>query len=181
MKRLNISLIALVSALGLPAVAQDIALDEIVVTAVKTAIERIRSGVSVSVVTPEEDKVPDAAQIVETLSRLPGVSVSTQGPLGSPAKMRIRGADQRYIAVFVDGIRVTDPTAVQTEYDFGTLPSAGIGRIEVSCVARNRHFGAGRPSAAWSISPPHARLRTAPPRLHRLRRAATTAAACLMG
>lgn len=154
MKRLNISLIALVSALGVPAVAQDIELDEIVVTAVKTAIERIRSGVSVSVVTPEEDKVPDAAQIVETLSRLPGVSVSNQGPLGSPAKMRIRGADQRYIAVFVDGIRVTDPTSVQTEYDFGTLPSAGIGRIEVLRGSQSALWGGSAVGGVVNISTP---------------------------
>ncbi|MBM3615106.1 MAG: TonB-dependent receptor [Alphaproteobacteria bacterium] len=145
MKRLSIPVIALVSALAIPAKAQEIELEEIVVSAVKAAVERIRTGVSVSVVSPEEDNVPDAAQITETLSRLPGVSVSNQGPLGSPAKMRIRGADQRYIAVFVDGIRVTDPTAVQTEYDFGTLPSAGIGRIEVLRGSQSALWG----GSAW--------------------------------
>lgn len=154
MKSLNISLIALVSALALPAQAQDIELDEIVVTAVKAAIERIRTGVSVSVVTPEEDKVPDAAQITETLSRLPGVSVSNQGPLGSPAKMRIRGADQRYIAVFVDGIRVTDPTLAQTEYDFGTLPSAGIGRIEVLRGSQSALWGGSAVGGVVNITTP---------------------------
>ena len=154
MKSLNISLIALVSALALPAQAQDIELDEIVVTAFKAAIERIRTGVSVSVVTPQEDKVPDAAQITETLSRLPGVSVSNQGPLGSPAKMRIRGADQRYIAVFVDGIRVTDPTSAQTEYDFGTLPSAGIGRIEVLRGSQSALWGGSAVGGVVNISTP---------------------------
>lgn len=129
MKRLNVSIVALVSALAVPAQAQDFELDEIVVTAVKTAIERIRTGVSVSVVNPTGK--PGPTSMVESLNRLPGVSVSTQGALGSAARLRIRGADQRYIAVFVDGIRVTDPTATQTEYDFGTLPSANIGRIEV--------------------------------------------------
>jgi vitamin B12 transporter len=129
MKRLNVSIVALVSALAVPAHAQDFELDEIVVTAVKTAIERIRTGVSVSVVNPTAK--PGPTSMVESLNRLPGVSVSTQGALGSVARLRIRGADQRYIAVFVDGIRVTDPTATQTEYDFGTLPSANIGRIEV--------------------------------------------------
>ena len=154
MKRLNISLIALCAALAAPASAQDIELDEIVISAVKAAIERIRTGVSVSVITPETDAVPDAAQITETLSRLPGVSVSNQGPLGSPAKMRIRGADQRYIAVFVDGIRVTDPTSVQTEYDFGTLPSANIGRIEVLRGSQSALWGGSAVGGVVNISTP---------------------------
>ena len=129
MKGLNVSVIALVAALAVPAQAQEIELDEIVVSAFKTAIERIRTGMSVSVVNPSAEIAP--ARAVDSLDRLPGLSVSTQGALGNSARLRIRGADQRYIAVFVDGIRVTDPTSTQTEYDFGTLPSTSIGRIEV--------------------------------------------------
>lgn len=154
MKRLNISLIALASALAVPAQAQVIELEDIVVTAVKAAIERIRTGVSVATITPETDPVPDAAQITESLSRLTGVSVSNQGPLGSPARLRIRGADQRYIAVFVDGIRVTDPTATQTEYDFGTLPSAGIGRIEVLRGSQSALWGGSAVGGVVNISSP---------------------------
>jgi vitamin B12 transporter len=154
MKGLNVSIVALVSALAVPAQAQEIELDEIVVTAVKAVIERIRTGVSVAVLNPEADAVPDSAQITESLARLPGVSVSNQGPLGSPAKMRIRGADQRYIAVFVDGIRVTDPTSTQTEYDFGTLPSAGIGRIEVLRGSQSALWGGAAVGGVVNISAP---------------------------
>lgn len=154
MKRLNISLIALLSALAVPAQAQDIELDEIIVTAFKTAIERMRTGVSAAVIEPSAKAAPDSAQVVESLSRLPGVSVSTQGPLGSPARLRIRGADQRYIAVFVDGIRVTDPTSVQTEYDFGTLPSASIGRIEVLRGSQSALWGGSAVGGVVNISTP---------------------------
>ncbi|WP_430464425.1 TonB-dependent receptor plug domain-containing protein [Tabrizicola sp.] len=154
MKRLNISLIALLSMLAIPAQAQDIELDEIIVSAFKTAIERIRTGVSVSVVNPTADAAP--ARAVDTLNRLPGVSVSTQGALGSAARLRIRGADQRYIAVFVDGIRVTDPTAVQTEYDFGTLPSASIGRIEVLRGSQSALWGGSAVGGVVNIETPRA-------------------------
>ena len=154
MKGLNVSIIALVAALAVPAQAQEIELDEIVVTAVKAVIERIRTGVSVAVLNPEADAVPGSTQITESLARLPGVSVSNQGPLGSPAKMRIRGADQRYIAVFVDGIRVTDPAQPQTEYDFGTLPSAGIGRIEVLRGSQSALWGGSAVGGVVNISTP---------------------------
>ena len=154
MKRLNVSLIALMSALALPAGAQDIELEEIVVSAFKAAIERIRTGVSVAVIEPGAQVVPDSAQIAESLSRLPGVSVSNQGPLGSPAKLRIRGADQRYIAVYVDGIRVTDPTAVQTEFDMGTLPSANIARIEVLRGSQSALWGGSAVGGVVNITTP---------------------------
>lgn len=154
MKGLNVSIIALVAALAVPAQAQEIELDEIVVSAFKTAIERIRTGVSVSVVDPSANAAPVSA--VETLNRLPGVSVSTQGALGSAARLRIRGADQRYIAVFVDGIRVTDPTATQTEFDFGTLPSANIGRIEVLRGSQSALWGGSAVGGVVNIETPRA-------------------------
>lgn len=154
MKRLNISLIALVAALPAAALAQDIELYEIVITANKTETEAARAGVSVTVVAPAEDAVPDAASTVETLGRLPGLSLSTQGPLGSPAKLRIRGADQRYIAVFVDGIRVSDPTSAQTEFDFGTLPAAGVGRIEVLRGSQSALWGGSAVAGVVNITSP---------------------------
>jgi vitamin B12 transporter len=140
--------------MAVPAQAQDIELDEIVISAFKTAIERIRTGVSVSVIDPSAKAAPDSVQVSESLSRLPGVSVSTQGPLGSPARLRIRGADQRYIAVFVDGIRVTDPTSVQTEYDIGTLPSANVGRIEVLRGSQSALWGGSAVGGVVNISTP---------------------------
>ena len=154
MKGLNVSIVALVSALAVPAQAQEIELDEIVVSAFKTAIERIRTGMSVSVVNPSAQIAP--ARAVDGLDRLPGLSVSTQGALGNSARLRIRGADQRYIAVFVDGIRVTDPTSTQTEYDFGTLPSTSIGRIEVLRGSQSALWGGSAVGGVLNIETPRA-------------------------
>jgi vitamin B12 transporter len=154
MKGLNVSIVALVAALAVPAQAQEIELDEIVVSAFKTAIERIRTGMSVSVVNPSAEIAP--ARAVDSLDRLPGLSVSTQGALGNSARLRIRGADQRYIAVFVDGIRVTDPTSTQTEYDFGTLPSTSIGRIEVLRGSQSALWGGSAVGGVLNIETPRA-------------------------
>lgn len=155
MARLNISLLALVAALSSsPVLAEDIELEEIVVSALKTAFERIRTGVSVAVIENAADPVPDAAGVTDTLARQPGLSVSNQGPLGSPAKLRIRGADQRYIAVFVDGIRVSDPSAAQTEFDIGTLPSSGVGRIEVLRGSQSALWGGSAVAGVVNIQTP---------------------------
>ncbi|MFN3293384.1 MAG: TonB-dependent receptor plug domain-containing protein [Gemmobacter sp.] len=130
MRLSGISLLALALA-ALPARAEVIDLEDIVVSANRLETEARRTGASVSVVTAEDLAATGATTLVEALDRLPGVSFSQQGPVGNGANLRIRGADRRYIAVFVDGIRVTDPTQTETAFDFGALLTADIGRVEI--------------------------------------------------
>ena len=114
-----------------PALAQDFALDEIVVTPNRLETEARRTGAAVSVLTEDDLARSGAATLGEALARTPGVSLSQQGPVGNAATLRIRGADRRYVAVYVDGIRVTDPTQTETAFDFGGLMVADIGRVEI--------------------------------------------------
>lgn len=134
MKGLHISALALASAMvSLPwqAGAEALQLDEIVITPNRSESARNRTGVSVSAVGAVDLRAGPQASVGQVLSRLPGVYVSSQGPAGSPMSMRIRGADQRYIAVVVDGVRVSDPTNVQTSFDLGTLSASDVSRLEV--------------------------------------------------
>lgn len=150
MKRLSISLLALVAAW--PALAQDIALDEIVVTANRTETTRGRTGVSASVIDPSDLGAGRQTGIADAFTRLPGLSVSQQGPFGSAATLRIRGADQRYIAVFVDGVRVTDPTSTETKFDFGTLPAFAADRIEVLRGSQSALWGGSAVAGVVNIT-----------------------------
>ena len=129
MKRLSISVIALIAAQ--PLFAQDIVLDEIVVTPNRVATAQGKTGVSVSVVADADLNKRRDQSLATTLAALPGVSFTQQGPYGSQSNLRVRGADGRYLAVFVDGIRVSDPAAPTVSYDFGGLMTGDIGRIEV--------------------------------------------------
>lgn len=131
MKRLRFSLIALAAALPAPSLAQDIALDEIVVTANRVPGDSRRSGVSVSVVTEADLTQRRDQTLAETLAALPGISFVQQGPFGNTGTLRIRGVDGRYLAVLIDGIRVSDPSGTTVSFDFGSLTTADVGRIEV--------------------------------------------------
>lgn len=136
MKRLGISAWALAAAMSHPAWAQDgaedlIELDPITLSANRTETETSRTGTSVSMVDAADVQATGALSPLQALADLPGISVSQQGGLGQSANLRIRGADNRYIAVYFDGIRITDPSATQTALDFGALPGMDIARIEV--------------------------------------------------
>lgn len=152
MKRLQISVLALVAALPAAAFAQDIVLDEIVVTANRTETSRSRTGVSASVIASADLGAGQPLGVADAFTRLAGLSVSQQGAFGSPATVRIRGADQRYVAVFVDGVRVTDPTGVQTQYDFGMLPAFAADRIEVLRGSQSALWGGSAVAGVINIT-----------------------------
>lgn len=104
-------------------------LDDIVVTANRAPSQLARTGVSVAALSAQD--LTSAPTVAESLSRLPGVSIAQQGPFGNPANLRVRGADGRYLAVYVDGVRVDDPTGTEVKYDFGSLMTSDVGRIEL--------------------------------------------------
>ncbi len=136
MKQSIISALALSAAMGLPARAQDstdglIILDPVTLSANRTATEANRTGASVSVITKVDLQASGGLSPLTVLAGLPGLSFSQQGGLGQSANLRIRGADTRYIAVYFDGIRITDPSSTQTALDYGTLPTLGIAGVEV--------------------------------------------------
>lgn len=139
MKRLGISIISLVAAF--PALAQDIALDEIVFSANLVPQALSRTGVSVTVIGEDELRAAGDQRLSSFLESVPGVSVTQQGPLGTTAAVRIRGTDPQYTAVYIDGIRVDDPAAVDPSFDFGMLSTAGLSRIEVLKGTQSALYG----------------------------------------
>jgi len=134
-----------VAALGLMAggaAAQDIInLEEVTFSANLTATDLSRAASSVSVVTREDLEADGTTQLVDYLAKLPGVSVTQNGGQGKSATLRIRGAGNEYVAVFVDGIRVDDPSASQVSFDFGLLSTADIGRIEILRGSQSALYG----------------------------------------
>ncbi len=103
--------------------------------------ELARSGVTVEVVTKEDLEQSGETLLADHLARLPGVSVSSNGGIGGLTYMRIRGLSSRYVGVYIDGIDVTDTSAPQIQYDFGTLTTGGISRIEVLKGSQSALYG----------------------------------------
>jgi vitamin B12 transporter len=125
-----------------PALAQTaFELDEITFSANRTPSELASTGSSVSVLTEDDLREAGDIQLSAILSRLPGVSLTQQGPLGQASLLRIRGADRRYIAVFVDGIRVDDASGIQTSFDFGAMTAADVGRVELLRGSQSALYG----------------------------------------
>ncbi|WP_343502051.1 TonB-dependent receptor plug domain-containing protein [Alloyangia pacifica] len=103
--------------------------------------ELARSGVTVEVVTKEDLEQSGETLLADHLARLPGVNVSSNGGIGGTSSVFIRGLSGKYVGVYVDGIDVTDTSGPQIQYDFGTLTTAGIGRVEVLKGSQSALYG----------------------------------------
>lgn len=156
MTRLSTSLFALLAAAPLAATAQDAipTLDEIVVTAQLEDTSAERTGATVDVVSQEDIAASAATRVTDYLSRLPGVTVTTRGSIGTQTGIALRGASQNYVSVLVDGIDVTDPSGTQVAYDFGQMTTAGVGRIEVLKGSQSALYGSRAVGGVIAIDSP---------------------------
>jgi len=124
-----------------PVIAEElIVLDEITVTAGYTDTVLNETGANVSAL--EGDELQHATSgLVQTFENVPGVSVSFSGGLGAQTSISVRGLNQNYVAVRVDGMDVTDPTGPQVSYDFGGIIGSGLAQVEFVKGSHSAIFG----------------------------------------
>lgn len=140
---------ALAAAFAAPAAAQDggktedelILLDSVTLSASTQPVDLSRTGATVDVITAEEMQKAGNLQLLNQLARLPGVSFTQNGGMGSTAALRLRGLSGPYIGVQIDGIDVADASGTQCQYDFGTTSIAGLSRVEVLRGSQSALYG----------------------------------------
>ncbi|WP_260927187.1 TonB-dependent receptor plug domain-containing protein [Novosphingobium sp. 9] len=139
------TLLLLGTALGLsaaaPAFAQDdnaaittadaVRDDHITVLATGSATNVDKAGQPIDVIGADEIDSVQGPDITRVLQRLPGVTIASNGGLGSATSLFVRGANSQQVLVMVDGIRVADVAATGGGYDFGNLMTGSIGKIEL--------------------------------------------------
>ncbi len=106
-------------------------LDPIVVTATRTLTEALRTGAAVTVLTGEQLRERGAVTLLEALAGLPGVTVTRSGPAAGTATLMLRGAKGEHLLVLIDGVSANDPMSPGGGFDWNTLTTEGIERIEV--------------------------------------------------
>jgi vitamin B12 transporter len=133
------SLIAL--ATGAATAQETFDLGEITVFSNQAPTAVSRTGATVEILDSEDLQRTGGNTLADALDTLPGVSVSSNGGLGKQSNLRIRGLADRYVAVRINGIDVTDPASVQTQFSWGSLTSAGLSRVEVLKGSQSALYG----------------------------------------
>lgn len=90
-----------------------------------------QSGQPITVLTAADLDRLQGPDITRALEQVPGLVLSRNGGPGAFTGVRLRGADSEQVLVLIDGVRVEDVSAPGAGFDFGTLTSGGIERIDV--------------------------------------------------
>lgn len=105
------------------------ALHETVVTATRSEQPLSDLVADVSIVDRETLENSATTALVDVLARLPGVQITRNGGIGNNANVFLRGAEGRFTAVYIDGVRVDSQSSGGAAWE--QIPLSQIDRIEV--------------------------------------------------
>lgn len=126
----RLAALPLACAAAFPALSQTAnVLPETVVTATRSQVPVTDVVADVSIVDREQIERSGANGLADVLSRVPGITVTRNGGPASTTSVYLRGAETRFTAVFVDGVRVDSQSTGGASWN--AIPLAQVERIEV--------------------------------------------------
>lgn len=118
-----------------------ILLDTITLTASGEPVAVSRTGASVTVLDEEDIARAGTLSFGNLLAQQPGVSFSAAGGPGTTSSVRIRGLSSGYIGARLDGFDVSDTAGINFEFNFNTLGTGGLSRVEVLRGSQSARYG----------------------------------------
>jgi vitamin B12 transporter len=76
-------------------------------------------------------------------NKLNGINYNQSGGYGAVSGIQLRGQPKRYTTVYIDGVKVSDPSTPSNDYYFNNLMSGSIDRVEILKGAQSSLYGSG--------------------------------------
>ncbi len=117
-------------------------LNEVVISASRSEKKINDVGRSISVITSDDIKKSGANSVAELLTQQEGIYVvgAGQNP-GMTSSIFTRGANSNQTIILIDGIRITDPSAINNSIDLTELSLVNIDRIEIVRGSHSTLYG----------------------------------------
>ena len=127
-------------------------LKEVVVSDTKFAQSKEKSGKIIEVITAEDLANKQGQSLLNVLSQVAGVEVNgNQSANGKNQGIYIRGGRNRQVAIYIDGVPVTDASNINLEYDLRLLPVDQIERIEILKGSSSALYGTGAATGVINV------------------------------
>ncbi|MFA7084606.1 MAG: TonB-dependent receptor [Arcobacteraceae bacterium] len=141
-KKITTSLVASILIATTTLQAKEYQLSPITVTSATKTEQSIKDVTSnIDVITAEEIEERHYKTVAEALNTIPGISIASNGGIGQPTSIYLRGMDSNKTLVLIDGIRYNDPTGLNGA-NFEHIMMGNVERIEVIKGAQSSVWGA---------------------------------------
>ncbi|MEZ4788051.1 MAG: TonB-dependent receptor plug domain-containing protein [Flavobacterium haoranii] len=128
-------------------------LNEVVVSDTKFEQKRENSGKIIEVITAEDLQKKQGQSLANVLSQVAGVEVNgSQSFSGKNQGVYVRGGRNRQVAIYIDGVPVSDASMINLEYDLRLIPVEQIEKIEVLKGSSSTLYGTGAATAVINIT-----------------------------
>ncbi|MDB4098310.1 TonB-dependent receptor plug domain-containing protein [Polaribacter sp.] len=127
-------------------------LNEVVVTATKFNLKKENTGKVIHVITQKQLQQNAGKTVIEILNTIAGIDVKgVNSNTSEPRSINIRGGRSRQVLVLIDGVPVTDQSAINQEFDLRLLAISQIETIEILKGASSTLYGSGAATAVINV------------------------------
>ena len=127
-------------------------LNEVVVIATKFNLKKENTGKVIHVITQKQLQQNAGKTVIEILNTIAGIDVKgVNANASEPRSINIRGGRSRQVLVLIDGVPVTDQSAINQEFDLRLLAVNQIESIEILKGASSTLYGSGAATAVINV------------------------------
>ena len=128
-------------------------LDEVVVLDSRLPLKRSQSGKTVVRIDQKQIERFNGRNLAELLDTQAGISVlGNRSITGQNLRMAIRGSNNYQVLILVDGVRVSDPSRIDNDFDLNFLSLDQIDSIEVLKGGASTLYGSAAAAAVINIT-----------------------------
>tara|TARA_B100001121_G_scaffold167564_1_gene146330 strand:+ start:1180 stop:3159 length:1980 start_codon:yes stop_codon:yes gene_type:complete len=143
-KFLKLSLLIII--LSFPILSKSIAKDIPVIVITASKKPQSLSSVGTSVTVLDEKFLSDSGEYF--LGDAIGTSTTSvnffqSGGYGTASAIQLRGMPKRYSTVYIDGVKMSDPSSVSNDFDFNNILTSQVSRVEILKGNQSSIYGSG--------------------------------------
>jgi len=117
-------------------------LDEVVITATKLPVKQSQTGKVITVIDKEQLERSAGKSIAQVLNEQAGITINgAYNAAGSVQTVFMRGASSGRTLILLDGIPVSDPSMINSEFDLNMFSITDVERIEICKGAQSTLYG----------------------------------------
>lgn len=136
-------------------------LEEIVLSDTRIPIKRSQSGKTIIKINENQIASFSGRSLGELLETYAGINfLGSRSITGQNLRFAIRGSTNNQVLVLVDGVRVSDPSRIDNDFDFNFLNLTDISSIEVYKGAASTLYGSAAAAGVIQISTKAAKKKT---------------------